>query len=104
MDFGLLAPAIIGAVVGVLGLGVLLWMNHNRPSLEIPVSEAPSEEKEQARPFEDEAERQMTPENRLLYTIIYGRDLTTAPSLTSLPDEAGRVKVIRRRADQSADR
>ncbi|RIX32263.1 hypothetical protein [Sphingomonas edaphi] len=55
MDFGLIAPALIGVVVAIVGFVIAAWMNANRPTLELP----PREDDQQQLPFDlDKAGRQ----------------------------------------------
>lgn len=63
MNFALLAPAIIGGAVGLIGLAALLWMNHNRPVLRLPAHETASEEDQRRLPF-DERTSESQPEVR----------------------------------------
>ncbi len=37
-DLNRLAPAIVGAIVALIGLGILLWMNKTQPQLHRHVS------------------------------------------------------------------
>jgi len=43
MNFGLLAPALIGGVVAILGFIILAWMKHNKPRLDVPSKEEAQE-------------------------------------------------------------
>jgi hypothetical protein len=62
MNLGLLAPAIVGGIVGLLVLCVALWVARNRPVLQLPAHET-TEEDQRRLPF-DERDREAEPEMR----------------------------------------
>lgn len=79
MDFGLLAPALVGAVVAMVGFFALLWMNHNRPRLELPASEVTAQTFEEVDATADAPlSGEISPEESLL-RHIFGEPLTPGP-------------------------
>ena len=48
MDFGLIAPALIGGAMAIVGAIIVAWMNAHKPTLELPAKE----EAQTSLPFE----------------------------------------------------
>lgn len=66
MSLSLIAPAVAGIAAGVIGLGVLRWMNRNKPILQTPSAV----EEQQPLPFEDAPPPLNKPEVHLIHALL----------------------------------
>lgn len=62
MDFGLLAPALIGGAMVIVGAIIVAWMNAHKPTLELPQPE----DKQLNIPFDLDKAR-----SRSAYNIVF---------------------------------